>query len=1047
LLAIGACQQEKKPVSVEEAKKVTASFEGTGLLAPPRTIADITAILDQQKPDPAERARAIARAEAPAPSDLDDNQLVDFYRNRSGANLAIGRFKQALEDAEEANRLRRGTGTKFAYALNAVAQAEQALGHGGRARKIRETIVERANAPPARIAALFGLVQAAVGAGDLAAAERYMAQSDQDLAEQVARTGKPSRQAIHTFNTLLAQQSNARTHAALAFGAGRYGEAESWTKKGIAYIDQAIEMYPEASALAAEHPEIIAQPEPISFLYADRLEQQNTLANSLIWQGRLLEAEAAAREALLYALKQFGRSSPRTAGAAATLGRVLYEENRLADGEKLYRAALDINLAAGAPSRVIYFSLADIVASRGRYQDSYELYQKAVAASGGEERVGGKWHSIARINVYRLTGHLTEAVEIGRAALAATAKAQGEDAYQTAEVRGTLAYALTASGAKEEALREYERAAARLLQPGGGDQDQSDRITRRQWRAQAILAGYIYLLADIRGTPLARQLKFDPVEEAFRLADATRGGTVDRAFAAEAARTNLRDPDLADMARREQDAQQQIAARRALLTNALSVPTEEQDAAAIATLRGDIDRLQAARTVLLEQIAKRSPQYAQFLDPHPTSVVEARAALHAGEALVATYATGDRVLVWAVAKEKPLAFAVAAIKPAEVAQDVRALRHALDPNAASLNDVPPFDVGIANRLYAALLEPVAAGWKGASDLVTVPHGALAQIPLGLLVTAPTPMPVDRPGEALFSGYRTVPFLVRAAAVTQLPSVASLVTLRALPAGAAIRAPFAGFGDPWFTTEQAAQAAQPANLETDAALVATRGLHLRAVPATQTLGDADLSALPRLPDTAEEVRQVAIILKADVRKDVFLGAAANEMQVRSMRLDDRRVVMFATHGLVPGDLDGLAEPALALSAPAVAGGGDGLLTMEKILGLKLDADWVVLSACNTAAGDGAGAEAVSGLGRAFFYAGARAVLVTNWPVETRSARLLTTDTFRRQGEDPRLSRAAALHQAELALIDGPGAVDGSGRTVYSYAHPIFWAPFSLVGDGG
>jgi CHAT domain-containing protein len=159
-------------------------------------------------------------------------------------------------------------------------------------------------------------------------------------------------------------------------------------------------------------------------------------------------------------------------------------------------------------------------------------------------------------------------------------------------------------------------------------------------------------------------------------------------------------------------------------------------------------------------------------------------------------------------------------------------------------------------------------------------------------------------------------------------------------------------------------------------------------------------------------------------------------------------MFATHGLVPGDLNGLTQPALALSAPNVAGtGGDGLLTMERILGLKLDADWVVLSACNTAAGDGAGAEAVSGLGRAFFYAGARALLVTNWPVETGSARLLTTDTFKRQAADPSLPRAEALRQAMLAMIDGPGVVDGAGRAVFSYAHPIFWAPFSLVGDGG
>ena len=206
-------------------------------------------------------------------------------------------------------------------------------------------------------------------------------------------------------------------------------------------------------------------------------------------------------------------------------------------------------------------------------------------------------------------------------------------------------------------------------------------------------------------------------------------------------------------------------------------------------------------------------------------------------------------------------------------------------------------------------------------------------------------------------------------------------------------------------------------------------------------------LPRLPETADEVRSVAIALKADPNADVFLGDKANEDAVRTADLAHRRVVMFATHGLVPGDLDGLQEPALALSPPGVAHvQGDGLLTMSKILGLKLDADWVVLSACNTAAGSGAGAEAVSGLGRAFFYAGTRALLVSNWPVETTSARALTTDLFRRQAEQPSLSRAEALRQAELALIDGPGFL-ADGKPVFSYAHPIFWAPFAVIGDGG
>jgi len=122
-------------------------------------------------------------------------------------------------------------------------------------------------------------------------------------------------------------------------------------------------------------------------------------------------------------------------------------------------------------------------------------------------------------------------------------------------------------------------------------------------------------------------------------------------------------------------------------------------------------------------------------------------------------------------------------------------------------------------------------------------------------------------------------------------------------------------------------------------------------------------------------------------------------------------------------------------------------MGDIMGLKLDAYWVVLSACNTASGEGAGADAVSGLGRAFFYAGTRAILVSNWPVETTSARLLTTRLFKEQAADPTLSRAQALRKSMLALIDGGGFADSSGKTVFSYAHPIFWAPFTLVGDGG
>jgi CHAT domain-containing protein len=378
------------------------------------------------------------------------------------------------------------------------------------------------------------------------------------------------------------------------------------------------------------------------------------------------------------------------------------------------------------------------------------------------------------------------------------------------------------------------------------------------------------------------------------------------------------------------------------------------------------------------------------------------------------------------------------------------LRASLDTEVTTLSDIPAFDTTIAYRLYAGLLDPVKAGWQGATNLLVVANGALGELPFGLLVTQNTKPTPEATGALPFADYRAVPWLIRQLAVTDLPSVTSLTTLRAMPVAAGNRKPFIGFGDPWFSAAEAAQALAQQQATAGTQPIATRGapVHLRSAPKTQGIDTAELAELPRLPDTADEVREVAVALKADPVKDVYLGAQANEQVVRSVDLADRRVIMFATHGLVPGDLDGLTEPALALTAPEIAKvPGDGLLTVSKILGLRLNADWVVLSACNTASGGTAGADAVSGLGLAFFYAGSRALLVSNWPVETTSARLLTTDLFKREGATPGITRAEALRQAMLALIDGPGMIDPTTwQPVSSYAHPLFWAPFSLVGDG-
>jgi CHAT domain-containing protein len=257
-------------------------------------------------------------------------------------------------------------------------------------------------------------------------------------------------------------------------------------------------------------------------------------------------------------------------------------------------------------------------------------------------------------------------------------------------------------------------------------------------------------------------------------------------------------------------------------------------------------------------------------------------------------------------------------------------------------------------------------------------GALTSLPLSVLITSD---PEAKDLEA-------TDWLVRKYAITILPSVASLKTLRDRKSVVATAEPMIGFGDPIFD-----RTVQTGSRQKVASLNRSLTSFYRGMTADTT---ALAKALPALPETADELLAIAKELGAKP-EDIKLGEAANVTDVKHERLDNYRVVYFATHALVAGEVEKFAkvkaEPALVLSIPnEPSEEDDGLLRASDVAMLKMNADFVVLSACNTAAGDKPGAEALSGLARAFFYAGARSLIVSNWEVDSESTVALMTGLF-------------------------------------------------------
>ncbi|WIM05143.1 MAG: CHAT domain-containing protein [Candidatus Nitricoxidivorans perseverans] len=1003
---------------------------------PPRTIDDVTRLLEHYKPDPTVAEKLRAEADAVPPAAVDRDVLFRFYWLRGLAAGKIGRIDQQIADLRKAAEYAEKGTADTVRMLRNLASAET---QGGNLLNGVRTAEEGWRQTPQKqkgqmLAAEQLLTRQYSMLGDFEAAKRHLREAE---ATFTLLRRSPRWDELGLNWTALMERARAEIFSA----EGRHVEAEGAHRKSLSNIERHIER--NAAGLAGQEERMMFDG-ALDF----REGRERSLAGTLLAQGKLAEAEVYARRALTRSLERVGRASVDAAQGLNLLARIVGEQGRDAESIRLAEASLrSLELAGAAPESMMIAAarraLGWALAAQRKYAEADTVFRKMREGLRNDsdllKKVGGgdpDWV----LAMLRL-GRQPEAEGMAKSMLDSTLAKFADQPARIAERRALYAMTLAARrdrSAHREAVAAFAESMPILTDRAAGDAESENGSLRRQRRLVILIEAYLRLLAEIGGAPGFPGI--EAADESFRLADIARGSSVQRALTASAARANLGDPKLADLARREQDAQRRIKALSELLTQLLSAPPEQQLPKVQADMRRDIDALREERTALRREVAERFPEYAQLVAPRPAALADARKLLRSGEALVAFYFAEDQGYVWALradGADGPAIFATIPLGRDGLAQEVAALRRALDPGVADLDAIPPFDVAAAHRLYLKLLKPAEPFWQGASTLLVAPHAALGQLPLSLLPTEAVVQP--GPAAVPFAGYKAVPWLLRKTAIVQLPSVTALASLRRLPPGDPSRRAFAGFGDPIFSVKQAQAATTP--LSTRAAV------RLRSTPRTVTVNSADIALLPRLPDTNDEIREIARVLGADPEEDVFLQSRATEKAVMDTDLSKRRVVMFATHGLVPGDLDGLTQPALALTSPAVAeGAGDGLLAMDEILSLKLDADWVVLSACNTAAGDGAGAEAVSGLGRAFFYAGARALLATNWPVETEAARLLMTGMFRQQKQQAGLSKAEALRRSMLALIDGPGSVNPStGKADYSHAHPLFWAPFVMVGD--
>jgi CHAT domain-containing protein len=665
-----------------------------------------------------------------------------------------------------------------------------------------------------------------------------------------------------------------------------------------------------------------------------------------------------------------------------------------------------------------------------RYEEAEALFQRALdinqkAFFPEHPEVAHLQNNLAEI--YREMKRFSDAEPLYKRSLALREQGLGPNHPGTAESINNLAWLYLDQGRYGDALPLIERLIASGL-------------------ARAEVALPVLLNARIANLITSEKA----LDEALKVDQRATQSAAATAINNLAVRLSAGNDRLAQLVRQDQDLAAESEALDKTIVTAASRPPAQRDAAAERRMQGRLGAVAGERAALQKVFASDFPDYAALSNPLPLTTKELQALLADDEALVLFAQASDTQSYIVAFTRKAYEWKPIPLGGRSLAQKVAAFRRGLDVDMVedqsyldSINEKRElFDLSLANELYQSLFGAVDPTIKDKQHLIVVPFGPLTALPFHLLVTESSRAVKPTVGDSLttetVAPYRDAPWLIARQAVSVIPSVASLRALRALDVKDHAVKPIIGFGNPVFN----AAAYAVAERQRGARKPSSRSLTAGAYTDFWRGAQVDLRqlgrSLPQLPETADELNSVAQQLGA-APNDIHLGSEASVAAVKHASLADYRIVYFATHGLVAGDVRGIAEPALALTIPPQPTAADnGLLTASDVAQLKLNADWVVLSACNTIAGDRPGAEALSGLARAFFYSGARALLVTHWSVASDSATRLTTATFENLKAQPAIGRAEAIRRAMLAYIADTSAPRN--------AYPAVWGPFQIIGEG-